>query len=91
MARVAPAALAATFATSVVGAGAYALLSLTSPGDVAASWWLGLACELGVLVGGYLGARLQPRLPETTLRSFSAARPPSSARSTPYGPWLRGP
>ncbi|MGN9759961.1 TSUP family transporter [Streptomyces sp. SD31] len=67
MARVAPAALAATFATSIVGAGAYALLSLIG-GDVAPSWWLGLACGLGGLVGGYLGARLQPHLPETTLR-----------------------
>ncbi|MZF85803.1 sulfite exporter TauE/SafE family protein [Streptomyces sp. SID5643] len=68
MTRVAPAALAATFATSVVGAGVYALLSLISVGDVAPDWWLGLACGLGGLVGGYIGARLQPRLPETGLR-----------------------
>ncbi|CCK32720.1 hypothetical protein BN159_8342 [Streptomyces davaonensis JCM 4913] len=68
MARVAPAALAATFATSVVGAGAYALLSLIGPGDAAPDWRLGLACGLGGLVGGYLGARLQPHLPETVLR-----------------------
>ncbi|MEE1757871.1 MULTISPECIES: sulfite exporter TauE/SafE family protein [unclassified Streptomyces] len=66
--RVAPAALAATFATSVVGATAYAVLSLVSSGDVAPDWWLGLACGVGGLVGGYLGARLQPRLPETVLR-----------------------
>ncbi|MFI7500901.1 TSUP family transporter [Streptomyces sp. NPDC049687] len=68
MTRVAPAALAATFATSVVGATAYAVLSLLSSGDVAPDWWLGLACGVGGLVGGYLGARLQPRLPETVLR-----------------------
>ncbi|MCF4140731.1 sulfite exporter TauE/SafE family protein [Streptomyces sp. Tue 6430] len=68
MARVAPAALAATFATSLVGAATYALLSLATTGDIAPDWWLGLACGLGGLVGGYLGARLQPRLPETALR-----------------------
>ncbi|MFI1220948.1 MULTISPECIES: TSUP family transporter [unclassified Streptomyces] len=68
VAKVAPAALAATFVTSVVGAGTYALLSLTTTGDIAPDWSLGLACGLGGLCGGYLGARLQPRLPETALR-----------------------
>ncbi|MFF5158458.1 sulfite exporter TauE/SafE family protein [Streptomyces sp. NPDC000348] len=68
MARIAPAALAATFATSLVGAAAYVLLSLLGSGDVAPHWSLGLACGLGGLVGGYLGARLQPHLPETALR-----------------------
>ncbi|WP_097876200.1 sulfite exporter TauE/SafE family protein [Streptomyces sp. ms184] len=68
VAKVAPAALAATFMTSVVGAGTYALLSLTTTGDIAPYWSLGLACGLGGLCGGYLGARLQPRLPETALR-----------------------
>ncbi|WYB30167.1 sulfite exporter TauE/SafE family protein [Streptomyces sp. SM1P] len=68
VAKVAPAALAATFVTSVVGAGTYALLSLTTNGDIAPYWSLGLACGLGGLCGGYLGARLQPRLPETALR-----------------------
>ncbi|WP_445402875.1 TSUP family transporter [Streptomyces sp. LE64] len=66
--RVAPAALAATFATSIVGAATYAALSLLSSGDVAPDWPLGLACGLGGLAGGYLGARLQPRLPEKALR-----------------------
>ncbi|WP_406147179.1 sulfite exporter TauE/SafE family protein [Streptomyces anulatus] len=68
VAKVAPAALAATFVTSVVGAGTYALLSLTATGDIAPYWSLGLACGLGGLCGGYLGARLQARLPETALR-----------------------
>ncbi|MDX3525414.1 sulfite exporter TauE/SafE family protein [Streptomyces sp. ID05-39B] len=68
MARVAPAALAATFATSLVGAAAYVLLSLVSSADVTPHWWLGLACGTGGLIGGYLGARLQPRLPERGLR-----------------------
>ncbi|MEU8843100.1 sulfite exporter TauE/SafE family protein [Streptomyces roseus] len=70
--RVAPAALAATFATSIVGAATYALLSLTATGDIAPDWGLGLACGLGGLIGGYLGARLQPRLPETALRLLLA-------------------
>ncbi|MEV5886812.1 TSUP family transporter [Streptomyces sp. NPDC052020] len=66
--RVAPAALAATFATSLAGASVYAALSLVSSDSVAPNWWLGLACGIGGLIGGYLGARLQPHLPETGLR-----------------------
>jgi uncharacterized membrane protein YfcA len=68
VARVAPAALASTFVTSLVGAATYTLLSLASSGDVAPDWFLGLACGTGGLIGGYLGARLQPHLPETALR-----------------------
>ncbi len=68
VAVVAPAALAATFVTSIVGAAAYAVLSLLTPGDIAPDWALGLLCGLGGLLGGYLGARLQPRLPEKALR-----------------------
>ncbi|WP_030669483.1 sulfite exporter TauE/SafE family protein [Streptomyces cellulosae] len=68
VATVAPAALASTFVTSVVGAAAYALLSLAATGDLAPDWSLGLSCGTGGLVGGYLGARLQPLLPETALR-----------------------
>lgn len=68
VARVAPAALASTFVTSLVGASTYALLSLTGGGDIAPDWLLGFACGLGGLTGGYLGARLQPRLPERSLK-----------------------
>ncbi|MEU3301359.1 sulfite exporter TauE/SafE family protein [Streptomyces sp. NPDC006678] len=68
MARIAPATLAATFTTSAAGAAAYAVLALASSGPVAPDWWLGLACGLGGLIGGYLGAKLQPCLPETVLR-----------------------
>jgi uncharacterized protein len=67
-ATVAPAALASTFVTSIVGAATYALLSLAATGDVAPDWLLGLSCGAGGLLGGYLGAHLQPHLPETTLR-----------------------
>jgi len=66
---VAPAALAATFVTSMVGALTYAMLALTSTsGSIAPEWSVGLACGLGGLIGGYMGARLQPRMPETALR-----------------------
>ncbi|WLW56742.1 TSUP family transporter [Streptomyces sp. YU58] len=65
---IAPATLAATFTTSLAGAAVYTALAVVSTGPVAPDWWLGLACGLGGLIGGYLGARLQPHLPETALR-----------------------
>lgn len=68
LATVAPAALAATFLTSVLGAATYGLLSLVASGEIAPDWTLGLACGVGGFIGGYLGARLQPRLPERFLR-----------------------
>ncbi|MFF5109526.1 TSUP family transporter [Streptosporangium sp. NPDC000509] len=68
MAKVAPAALASTFVTSIVGALTYAVLALLTPGDIAPVWTLGLLCGLGGLIGGYVGAHLQPRLPEAGLR-----------------------
>lgn len=68
VATVAPAALTSTFATSLVGAITYGLLALVTHGAIAPDWTLGVACGLGGLAGGYLGARLQPRLPETALR-----------------------
>ncbi|MFD9586172.1 sulfite exporter TauE/SafE family protein [Streptomyces sp. NPDC059980] len=68
IANVAPAALASTFATSLVGASTHALLTLAHSGSIAPDWFLGVACGLGGLIGGYLGARLQPHLPETVVR-----------------------
>ena len=65
---VAPATLAATFLTSIVGAATYAVLATTTTGAIGPDWSVGLACGLGGLIGGYIGARLQPRLPETALR-----------------------
>ncbi|MFD5557314.1 TSUP family transporter [Streptomyces sp. NPDC127068] len=70
VAKVAPAALAATFLTSVVGAGTFGLLALGGSDDIAPLWFLGLACGLGGLAGGYLGARLRTRLPERALRAL---------------------
>jgi uncharacterized protein len=70
VAVVAPAALAATFVTSVVGVLTYGLVALTvtAPDPIAPDWIIGLACGVGGLIGGYLGARLQPRVPERVLR-----------------------
>ena len=68
MAVVAPAALASTFVTSIIGALTFAVLSSFARGSIAPDWSVGVACGLGGLVGGYVGARLQPRLPEKALR-----------------------
>jgi uncharacterized membrane protein YfcA len=68
IAKIAPAALASTFVTSIAGVLTYSLMSLTTAGDIAPDWRVGVACGLGGLVGGYLGARLQPRMPERILR-----------------------
>jgi uncharacterized membrane protein YfcA len=71
--QIAPAALASTFLTSMVGAATYGILALTTSGDIAPQWSLGLLCGAGGLIGGYLGARWQPRLPEKTLRLLLGA------------------
>ncbi|GAB2863519.1 sulfite exporter TauE/SafE family protein [Actinocorallia aurea] len=73
LSRVAPAALASTFVTSVAGALTYLALSFATTGDIAPHWTIGLACGLGGLVGGYTGARLQPRMPERALRLLLGA------------------
>ncbi|CAO5179347.1 putative membrane transporter protein [Frankia sp. AiPs1] len=70
---VAPAALASTFTTSIAGAATYALLALTTSGNIAPHWALGLALGLGGLAGAYLGARLQRRIPDTSLRLLLGA------------------
>jgi uncharacterized membrane protein YfcA len=66
--EVAPAALTATFLTSIAGVATFALLSLGGGDDLAPDWTLGIAIGLGGLAGAYCGARLQTRLPETLLR-----------------------
>ncbi|GLY47700.1 TSUP family transporter [Lentzea sp. NBRC 102530] len=73
LAVVAPAALASTFVTSVVGALTYAVLAVTTTAGSAPQWLLGLSCGVGGLLGGYLGARLQPRVPELLLRRLLGA------------------
>lgn len=66
--EVAPAALAATFLTSIAGVLTYALLSIGGSGDIAPNWALGIGMGLGGLAGANLGVRLQTRLPELVLR-----------------------
>jgi uncharacterized membrane protein YfcA len=65
--EVAPAALTATFLTSLAGVATFTLLSLGG-GGLAPDWTLGIAIGVGGLAGAYLGARLQARLPEALLR-----------------------
>jgi uncharacterized membrane protein YfcA len=66
--EVAPAALASTFLTSIVGVIAYAVLSLKHSGSIAPNWVVGLSMGAGGLLGGFLGAGLQSRVPEAALR-----------------------
>src|ERR1019366_3022240 len=66
--EVAPAALASTFVTSVAGVITFLILSAHHHGSIAPDWGVGLALGIGGLLGGYTGARLQPRLPDVLIR-----------------------
>jgi hypothetical protein len=66
--EVAPATLASTFLTSVVGVATYQVLEATRGGTIAPDWVLGAFLGVGGFVGSYLGARLQRHLPEHALR-----------------------
>lgn len=66
-AEVAPAALASTFVTSLGGVLTFTLLSIRE-GPVAPNWPTGIALGIGGIAGGYLGARMQHRLPDTLIR-----------------------
>lgn len=66
--EVAPATLASTFATSVVGVATFVVLAALHGGSVAPDWGIGVALGAGGVVGSYLGARIQPRLPEDVIR-----------------------
>lgn len=68
IAQVAPAVLTSTLVTSVAGALSYVVIATVTTGTIAPDWSTGLLCGLGGLIGGYLGAHLQPRLPERALR-----------------------
>src|SRR6266700_3111905 len=67
-AEVAPAALAATFVTSVAGVITFSILSIHQHGSVAPDWPTGIALGVGGLAGAYTGARMQARLPDTLIR-----------------------
>ena len=66
--EVAPATLAATFLTSIVGIATYQVLQLSHGGAIAPEWALGVFMGAGGFAGSYCGARLQSRLPERSLR-----------------------
>lgn len=66
--EVAPATITATFLTSIVGVLTYQLLQLAHGGAVAPEWILGAWLGAGGFAGSYLGARLQRRLPEASIR-----------------------
>jgi uncharacterized protein len=68
--QVAPAALSSTFVTSIVGVATFAVLQVNASGSISPDWSLGVACGVGGLCGGYLGASLQPQLPEHLLRAL---------------------
>jgi uncharacterized membrane protein YfcA len=65
---VAPATLASTFLTSVAGVATFMTLAAMHGGSVAPDWGIGAALGVGGIIGGYVGARLQPRLPEDVIR-----------------------
>jgi hypothetical protein len=66
--EVAPATLATTFLTSLVGVATYQVLQLSHGGEIAPDWALGAWIGVGGFLGSYLGARLQRHLPEQGLR-----------------------
>jgi uncharacterized protein len=66
--EVAPATLASTLVTSVAGVITFVLLSLHAPGAVAPDFDDGIALGIGGLAGGYIGARLQSRMPDVLIR-----------------------
>ena len=65
---VAPATLASTFVTSVVGVATFLLLSAANHSSAAPDWTVGIALGAGGLLGGYLGALAQPHLPDRLIR-----------------------
>ena len=54
--------------TSMAGVATFLILSTHNDGSIAPDWGVGLALGVGGLIGGYTGARLQPHLPEATIR-----------------------
>jgi len=70
--RVAPAALSSTFLTSLAGVVTFSVLSAHQHGSVAPDWPAGIALGAGGLAGGYVGARLQARMPEVIIRRLLA-------------------
>jgi uncharacterized protein len=71
--EVAPATLTSTFLASVAGVATFLCLAVGTHASVAPDWSIGLALGAGGLLGSYLGARLQPHLPEELIRRVLGA------------------
>lgn len=71
LALLAPAAIATTFATSIAGVASFQALALIhGGGTIAPDWPLGIALGAGGVTGSYLGASIQPHVPERALRAL---------------------
>jgi uncharacterized membrane protein YfcA len=70
--QVAPAALSSTFITSLAGVVTFSILAAHQHGSVAPDWPTGIALGAGGLAGGYIGARMHARMPETLIRRLLA-------------------
>ncbi len=60
--------MASTFVTSVAGVVTFTILSAQTHGSVAPNWPTGVALGVGGVLGSYVGARLQSRLPDLLIR-----------------------
>jgi hypothetical protein len=65
---VAPATLLSTFLTSIIGVVTFVVLSTGHHSAIAPDWGIGVALGAGGLVGSYVGALLQPHLPDQLIR-----------------------
>jgi uncharacterized membrane protein YfcA len=67
---VAPAAMLSTLAASIVGVISFVVLGATSDSSapITPDWGIGIAAGAGGIIGAYVGATLQPRIPESALR-----------------------
>src|SRR4029077_21054493 len=66
----APAALLSTLAGSIVGVITFLVLAVSSDASthITPDWGVGIAAGAGGIIGAYLGASLQSRIPEPRLR-----------------------
>jgi uncharacterized membrane protein YfcA len=72
---IAPAALTATFATSIVGVAAFQALAAADSGwpGAAPDYAVGAALGVGGVTGSFIGARFQHRLPERAVQMLLGA------------------
>ena len=68
--EVAPAALLSTMAASIVGVAAFVILGMTSSSTapVTPDWGIGITAGIGGVLGAYVGAGVQSRIPDARLR-----------------------